>query len=265
MLPIGDENPHPPGFKPKLTYALIVINVIIFFFEVAVTGQFFDFAMVDQNGIYPNTINMYLNWGTVPGCVTGQINVIQYTDLGIAVSCPAFPELTLLTSVFMHGGLLHLGGNMLFLWIFGDNIEAKFGRVKYLGIYLLWGIGAGLIHIMGDTTTGIPAVGASGAISGVLGAYLVIFPHAKIKTVLILGFFIRMIPIKAMYFLPFWLIFQNLLPFFIGGFGVAGGGVAYLAHIGGFILGLAVGYIYRKSHSSKFTYGTRYGYRGDYR
>jgi membrane associated rhomboid family serine protease len=99
----------------------------------------------------------------------------------------------------------------------------------------------------------------------VLGAYLVIFPHAKIKTVLIFGFFIRMIHIKAMYFLPFWLIFQNLLPFFIGGFGVAGGGVAYLAHIGGFILGLAVGYIYKKTHSSGFTYGTRYGYRGDYR
>jgi len=109
---------------------------------------------------------------------------------------------------------MHLGGNMLFLWIFGDNIEAKFGRIKYLGIYLLWGIGAGLIHVMGDTSTGIPAVGASGAISGVLGAYLVIFPHAKVKTFLMLGFFWRMIHIKAMYFLPFWLIFQNLLPFF---------------------------------------------------
>ena len=163
MLPIGDENPHPPGFKPKLTYALIAINVIIFFFEVAVTGQFFEF------------------------------------------------------------------------------------------------------HVMGDTSTGIPAVGASGAISGVLGAYLVIFPHARVKTFLMLGFFWRMLHIKAMYFLPFWLIFQNLLPFFIGGFGVAGGGVAYLAHIGGFVLGLAVGYIYRKSHGSQFTYGTRYGYRGDYR
>ena len=265
MLPIGDENPHPPGFKPKLTYALIAVNVIIFFFEVAATGQFIDFAMADQNGIYPNTINMYLNWGTVPGCVTGQINAIQYTDLGIVVNCPAFPELTLLTSTFMHGGLLHLGGNMLFLWIFGDNIEAKFGRVKYLGIYLFWGIGAGLMHIMGDPGSGIPAVGASGAISGVLGAYLVIFPRARILTFLMLGFFWRMIHIKAMYFLPFWLIFQNLLPFFIGGFGVAGGGVAYLAHIGGFILGLAVGYIYRKSHGSQFTYGTRYGYRGDYR
>ena len=256
MLPIKDENPHPPGFKPKLTYALIAINVIVFFLEVAVTGQFFEFSN-------SQAMHLFLNWGAVPGCVTGQISGI---DTGInIIGCPAIPELTLLSSVFMHGGLMHLGGNMLFLWIFGDNIEAKFGRVKYLGIYLLWGIGAGLIHIMGDTSAGIPAVGASGAISGVLGAYLVIFPHAKIKTVLIFGFFIRMIPIKAMYFLPFWLIFQNLLPFFIGGFGVAGGGVAYLAHIGGFVLGLAVGYIYKKSHSSGFTYGTRYGYSEDYR
>jgi len=158
---------------------------------------------------------------------------------------------------------MHLGGNMLFLWIFGDNIEAKFGKIKYLGIYLFWGIGAGLIHVMGDPGSGIPAVGASGAISGVLGAYLVIFPRAKVMTFLMLGFFWRMLHIKAMYFLPFWLIFQNLLPFFIGGFGVAGGGVAYLAHIGGFFLGLGIGLLFKKTHRSDFSYGTRYGYSRD--
>ena len=127
----------------------------------------------------------------------------------------------------------------------------------------MWGIGAGLIHIMGDPGSGIPAVGASGAISGVLGAYLVIFPRARVMTFLMLGFFWRMMHIKAMYFLPFWLIFQNLLPFFISGFGVAGGGVAYLAHIGGFVLGLAIGFLYKKSHRSDFSYGTRYGYSRD--
>ena len=98
------------------------------------------------------------------------------------VQCPAFSEITLLTSTFMHGGLLHLGGNIWFLWIFGDNIEQKFGKIKYLGIYLIWGISAGLIHILGDPTSAIPAVGASGAISGVLGAYLMIFPRARIQT-----------------------------------------------------------------------------------
>jgi len=154
---------------------------------------------------------------------------------------------------------------MLFLWIFGDNIEAKFGRVKYIGIYLMWGVGAGLIHIYGDTGSGIPAVGASGAIAGILGAYLVMFPHAKVMTFVMLGFFWRMMHIPAKFFLPFWLIFQNLLPFFIGGFGVAGGGVAFLAHIGGFFLGLGVGYFYKKTNRSDYTYGSRYGYSGDWR
>ena len=103
------------------------------------------------------------------------------------------------------------------MWIFGDNIEQKFGRIKYLGIYLAWGIGAGLVHIFGDTASITPAVGASGAISGVLGAYLVMFPRARIQTFLMLGFFWRMMHIRAMWFLPFWLVFQNLLPLFVGG------------------------------------------------
>ena len=181
------------------------------------------------------------------------------------MNSPEFPELTLLTSTFMHGGLLHLGGNLLFLWIFGDNIELKFGKIKFLGIYLAWGVVAGLVHIFGDMSSGIPAVGASGAISGVLGAYLVIFPKTRIQTFMMLGFFWRMMHIQARWFLPFWLVFQNLLPFFIGGFGVAGGGVAYLAHIGGFAIGIATGYLYKKMHRSDFTYGTRYGYGSDYR
>ena len=151
MLPIGDENPHPPGFKPKLTYALIAINVIIFLFEVAVTGQFFEFSN-------RQAMNLFLNWGAVPGCITGEISGIN-TGVDI-INCPAIPELTLLSSIFMHGGLLHLGGNMLFLWIFGDNIEAKFGRVKYLGIYLLWGIGDSNVSsgIAGQLMMSIPVL-----------------------------------------------------------------------------------------------------------
>jgi len=255
MFPLRDENPHPPGFKPKVTIALIIVNVIVFFMEVAYTGQFLDFSN-------QNAFAMFYNWGAVPACVTGAYSGID-TGNGI-VQCPAFSEITLLTSIFMHGGLLHLGGNIWFLWIFGDNIEQKFGKIKYLGIYLMWGIAAGLIHILGDPTSAIPAVGASGAISGVLGAYLVIFPRTKIQTFMMLGFFWRMMHIQARWFLPFWLVFQNLLPLFIGGFGIAGGGVAYLAHIGGFAVGLATGYLYKKTHSSDYTYGTRYGYRPDY-
>ena len=257
MLPLRDENPHPPGFKPKLTYLLIAANVIIFFYEVAVTGQFFDFTN-------DRAFSLFYDWGAVPACITGANTLTVDFGAGpIQVSCPDMPYVSLLSSTFLHGGLMHLGGNMLFLWIFGDNIELKFGRLKYLGIYLLWGIGAGFIHIMGDPNSPIPAVGASGAISGILGAYLVMFPRAKIMTFLMLGFFWRMMHIQARWFLPFWLVFQNLLPFFIGGFGVAGGGVAYLAHIGGFVLGLGVGYLYKKSHNTEYTYGTRYGWRGD--
>ncbi|MBI5697437.1 MAG: rhomboid family intramembrane serine protease [Thaumarchaeota archaeon] len=249
MLPIRDENPKPPGYKPKMTIALIAANVIIFFFEVAVTGQFFEF---DNN----RAAALFYDWGTVPACVAGQSSLsIQGND----ISCPSESLITLLSSTFLHGGALHLGGNMLFLWIFGDNIELKFGRLKFLGIYLVWGIGAGLVHILGDINSAVPAVGASGAISGVLGAYLIMFPRAKIVTFMMMGFFMRMTHVSAKFFLPFWLVFQNLLPLFVGGFGFGSGGVAYLAHIGGFVIGLATGYLYKKTHGADFTYGTRYG------
>ena len=228
MFPLRDENPHPPGFKPKVTIALIIINAIVFFIEVAITGQFFDFT--NQNAFV-----MFYDWGSVPNCVTGAtFSAIDFGAGPVRISCPTTPYISLISSTFMHGGLLHFAGNMWFLWIFGDPSSV------------------------------IPAVGASGAISGVLGAYLVIFPKARIQTFLMMGFFWRMMHIQARWFLPFWLVFQNLLPFFIGGFGIAGGGVAYLAHIGGFVIGLATGYIYKKTHSSDFMYGTRYGYRSNY-
>lgn len=255
MFPLRDENPHPPGYKPKVTYALIAINALVFLIEIAYTGQFIEFTN-------QNAFSLFYNWGAVPNCVTGgTVSNIDFGEGPLQVTCPPEPYISLLSSIFLHGGAMHLGGNMLFLWIFGDNIELKFGRIKYLAIYLIWGISAGLIHILGDSSSVIPAVGASGAISGILGAYLVIFPRAKIQTAMIMGFFMRMMHIQARWFLPFWLVFQNLLPFFIGGFGVAGGGVAYLAHIGGFVVGLATGYLYKKTHSSDFTYGTRYGYK----
>ena len=255
MFPLRDENPHPPGFKPKVTIALIIINVVIFFYEVAYTGQFWEFSN-------ERAAQLFFEWGAVPACITGESII---TAFGIQVSCPTMPYISLLSSTFLHGGLMHLGGNMLFLWIFGDNIELKFGKVKFLGIYLAWGIAAGLAHIVIDPLSPIPAVGASGAISGVLGAYLALFPKAKIMTFMMLGFFWRMMHIQARWFLPFWLVFQNVLPFLIGGFGVAGGGVAYMAHIGGFLIGFASGYLYKKTHSSEFSYGTRYGSYRDYK
>ena len=266
MFPLKDENPSPPGFKPRMTYALIAVNLIVFVIQIFMTGgQFLDFAMVEGNQLRVNTITMYYTWGAVPYCIT-EPNVTQLPlSFGsLTLSCPDNQYLPLLSSMFMHGGILHLGGNLLFLWIFGDNIEQRFGRFKYLGIYLMWGVVASLAHIYADPSSTTPAVGASGAISGVLGAYLIIFPRARILTFMMLGFFWRMMHIQAKWFLPFWLIFQNLLPLFIGSFGFGAGGVAYLAHIGGFLIGFATGYLYKKTHSSEFTYGTRYGYRPYY-
>lgn len=253
MFPLKDENPHPPGFKPKLTILLIIINVAVFFYEVAYTGQFWEFS----NNL---AAQLFFEWGAVPTCITGSS---FFTIDGNQFACPDMPYISLLSSMFLHGGLMHLGGNMLFLWIFGDNIELKYGRAKFLGVYLLWGVVAGLAHVAIDPNSSIPAVGASGAISGVLGAYLALFPRARILTFMMLGFFWRMMHIQAKWFLPFWLVFQNILPFLIGGFGQAGGGVAFMAHIGGFAIGYAFGFMYKKSHGSEFTYGTRYGWRGD--
>ena len=173
MFPLRDENPHPPGFKPKLTIALIIANVIVFFYEVAYTGQILEFT----NGA---AAKLFYEWGAVPSCLVYGALPTQFP-----FNCPPTSQISLVTSVFLHGGLMHLGGNMLFLWIFGDNIEHKFGRGKFFIIYMAWGIIAGLAHVAVDPASTIPAVGASGAISGVLGAYLAIFPRAKIHTFMI--------------------------------------------------------------------------------
>lgn len=266
ILPLKDENPHPPGFKPKLTIALIIINVLVFFYQIAVTGQFPDLQMVDQHGtLYPNTIKLFYEWGAVPYCIVGgdSINLSVDPTNPLPISCPEIPMLTLLSSIFMHGSIMHLGGNMLFLWIFGDNIEAKYGKAKFLGIYLLWGIVASFAHIAIDPVSGSPAIGASGAISGVMGAYLMIFPRAKVLTIMWMFYFIRWLHLSAKWILLYYLIIQNIFPVIFSELFGTGGGVAYMAHIGGFAIGLAFGYMYTKTHSSEFTYGTRYGWRGD--
>ncbi|MCH7941567.1 MAG: rhomboid family intramembrane serine protease, partial [Thaumarchaeota archaeon] len=193
MFPLRDENPHPPGFKPILTILLIIINVAVFLYEVAFTGQFWEFSNA-------RAAELFFDWGAVPTCITGSSSFISLGG-GQQYPCPDMPYVSLISSMFLHGGLLHLGGNMWFLWIFGDNIELKFGRAKFLGVYLLWGIVAGLAHIYFDPASSIPAVGASGAISGVLGAYLALFPKARIMTFMMLGFFWRMMHIQARWFL----------------------------------------------------------------
>lgn len=241
MFPIKDENPKPLGYRPYITYALIAINILVFFWEISVTQQVWEFT---NN----NAGEMLLSYGTVPATITNGLTEHNY---GVISS--------IFSSMFLHAGVLHIGGNMLFLWIFGDNVEYKFGRGKYLALYLFWGLVAAFVHIMSDPSSQIPALGASGAISGVLGAYLILFPNAKVLTFLFFGFFARLTRISAKWYLPFWFIFQNVLPALVGS---SGSGVAFFAHIGGFLIGLLSGFIYKKTHGSDFTYGSRYGWKG---
>jgi len=214
MFPLYDDNQRIHG-RPYFNYLLIATNVIIFVVEVIVTGYFHNTAATNA---------MLENYGAIPYKVLeGDIPSV-------------------ITSMFLHGGLAHLIGNMLFLFIFGDNIEDKFGRIKYLLLYIGWGIAAALAHSIVAVSVGggeIPAIGASGAISGVLGAYLVLFPKAKIYTI-VAAFFITTVRIPAIAFIPFWFIMQVILSFID-----QTGGVAYMAHIGGFLAGLLTGYLFK--------------------
>lgn len=220
MFPIHDDTERIHG-RPYVNYSLIAINVIVFVWEIIVTGYFSDEQAVAE---------IFSKYGAVPRSVLNG-------DL-----------ISILTSMFMHGGIAHIIGNMVFLFVFGDNIEDRFGHIKYLLIYIAWGAAAAIIHSIFAVSAGggmIPAVGASGAISGVMGAYLIMFPRAKIFTVII-AFFITTIRIPALAYIPFWFILQVIFglidPF---------GGVAYLAHIGGFVAGLGAGYTWKLFFSGK--------------
>jgi membrane associated rhomboid family serine protease len=222
MFPLHDDIERMHG-RPWLNYGMIGINVIVFIWEAITTGFFSDPRAVEE---------MFMTYGAVPDRL--------FNDF--PASAP-----TILTSMFMHGGIGHIIGNMIFLFVFGDNIEDRFGRIKYLLIYIGWGAVAALAHSAYAVSTGggeIPAVGASGAISGILGAYLVMYPRAKILTALAV-FFIYFIRIPVLVYIPFWFVMQVVLAL-IGQLGPAGeAGVAYLAHIGGFVAGAATGLVWR--------------------
>ncbi len=220
MFPLYDENPR--SSRPYVNYVLIAINFVVFIWEVIATGFFTNEQAANR---------MFLDYGFVPA---------RFLEMGLRIES----FWSILSSIFMHGGIMHLLGNMLFLWIFGDNIEDRFGHRKYLVIYLFWGFVASMAHLawamgVGGNQLLIPAVGASGSISGVLGAYLLMFPRAKVVT-LIFFFFITTTRIPAYAYLLMWIVFQV----FSASFNV-GGGVAYLAHIGGFVVGAVFGLGYR--------------------
>jgi membrane associated rhomboid family serine protease len=214
MFPIGDDQ-VPGGPARFVTLGLIAANVLAFLFELT----------QPSNGALQSFIQA---WGVVPR---------EYaTGHDIAPTIPLPFWTTLLTSMFLHGGWMHLGGNMLYLWIFGDNLEKVMGHARFLLFYLVCGVAAGLAHIAFSSGSAVPTVGASGAISGILGGYLVLFPRNRVRVLTRGG----VVAVPAIMVLGFWIVIQLING--IGSLGVTTetGGVAYLAHVGGFVAGLVL-------------------------
>lgn len=209
MIPYKDDNPTQT--TPYITAGIIALNGIIFILQ-----------MISQSGIKEATYA----YGAIPHYLL-TFEKVQ----------PIHPALTVFSSMFMHGGLFHLGGNMLYLWIFGNNIEDVLGHLRFLVFYLSCGIFAAYAHALTSADSLIPMIGASGAVSGILGAYLLLFPRANVHTLIFLGFFITTVKIPALIVIGFWAIIQFINGLISTGLH-RGGGIAWFAHIGGFLIGL---------------------------
>lgn len=211
MIPLRDDNPRRTA--PVVNILLIIANVLVFFWEVS-QGPHIERALF-QVAFIPARFWM-------PGHFTAEM-------------------IRIFVSMFLHGGLLHLGGNMLYLWIFGDNIEDRLGHARYLLFYLACGFIATMSHAIVNPSSQVPAIGASGAIAGVLGAYLILFPHARVLTIIPIFVFITVREIPAILVLGLWFVLQLFTG--VGSVGAAdeaAGGVAYFAHIGGFVAGMVL-------------------------
>jgi len=219
MIPLKDDNPT--SGKPIVTYFIIGLCVLVFLAQFSSQSY--------------KTGQLFYSYGLIPSVLMGHNQLPM--DLYVI---PGF--LTIFTSMFMHGGFMHLAGNMLYMWIFADNIEDNLGTTKFLFFYFLSGIGAAMTQVLIDTHSQVPMIGASGAIGGVLGAYLINHPNAKVLVLIPFGFFTQLLKIKALYVLGFWFILQ-----FIS----SGGGVAYAAHIGGFVSGMILILFFNKKRKRK--------------
>lgn len=206
MIPLRDDIPSLK--RPIFVYFIVIINFLVFFYEILLGYTLKDFI---------------LEYGIIP------VAIVQGERLH-----------TLFTGMFLHGSLMHILGNMLYLWVFGDNVEDIFGHFWFLLMYFLSGLFGSFLHILRDPYSRIPMIGASGAISGVLGAYLILFPKARILTLIPIGFFLRIALVPSFLFLGIWILLQ----FLYNSLGVPG--VAWSAHIGGFIIGFIMGIFFRR-------------------
>jgi membrane associated rhomboid family serine protease len=211
MIPIRDINPT-QRFA-FITVLLIAINIAVYIFEIMLGSQGGE-SFIASFALVPRRL-----FALSPD------------------SSPVPASLTLFTSMFLHGGIVHVAGNMLYLWIFGNNIEDSMGHIRFIVFYFLCGGLAAYGHAAANASSAVPMIGASGAVSGILGAYLVLFPRARVMTLVIFGFYVRTIEVSAMFVLGFWFILQFLNAVVTSG---AGQGVAWYAHVGGFVAGIVL-------------------------
>jgi membrane associated rhomboid family serine protease len=231
MLPLNDPDPHRRHF-PFLNYALIVLNFLVFFYELTLGSNGSD-IFIYQYGFIPIELTQGI-----------KITTAQFSDgttISFASTIPAW--LSVFTAMFVHAGWLHILGNMLYLWVFGDNVEDRFGHFVYIIFYLLSGLAAAFLQTIIMPASDIPNVGASGAIAGVLGAYLVFYPGSRIRTLLLIIIIPVILKIPAVLLLLFWFLLQFVSG--IGSLGASDSGIAYFAHVGGFLFGMAVAGVVR--------------------
>jgi membrane associated rhomboid family serine protease len=215
MIPIGDYAGARQRF-PYVNLALILINIVVFVYELTLGS---------------NLDNFFLTWGAIPKELTTGVDSAPL----LPSSLPVY--VTLVTSVFMHAGWLHLLGNMVFLWVFGDNVESAFGPVKYLLFYLVCGVAAAGVQVATSTGSATPLIGASGAIAGVMGAYLIMFPGAMVRTLVFLVFFVTVVYLPAIILIGLWFILQIFQGITSVGMDA---GTAFWAHVGGLIVGVVL-------------------------
>ncbi|MEW6184886.1 MAG: rhomboid family intramembrane serine protease [Thermodesulfobacteriota bacterium] len=210
MIPLKDDNPT--HSLPLITVGIIMVNCLVFIYQLTLSSEGLE--------------TFLFRYGAIPGRLV-------HPKLVDPIPIPSLPfSLTIFSSMFLHGGLIHLAGNMLYLWIFGNNVEDYLGHIKFAGFYLISGFLAAFIHTLTDLDSLVPMIGASGAIAGVLGAYLVLFPRANISTLFIFIIFFKIIKVPAVLILGLWFLIQLVNA------GTAGGSVAWYAHVGGFLSGL---------------------------
>jgi membrane associated rhomboid family serine protease len=234
MIPLKDDVPS--RSTPYVTITLIALNALAFAYQVSLQAGGAEMGVRAAH-------ELVTEFGTTPCRLTGD-----------CADADAFvhPAITIFTAMFLHGGLFHIAGNMLYLWIFGRNVEDYLGHGRFLGFYLLSGVAAALAQTVVSPGSAVPMIGASGAVSGVLGAYLLLFPYATVLTLITFGFFIRFVHVPALVVLGFWIVVQ-----FVNGLLSAGsgrgieGGVAWFAHVGGFLAGMALLFLLRPRRAAR--------------